>query len=116
MVENLSNVQEVSKNDTNKYKERYKKIRNDIYRLELEDKWADAKEFGKIKFILKNSEDTIIEWHKVNFSTKRASLSYDDWKGKLMEAFAQRQRHDEDPLEFLKRLRIGGRELKPGMR
>jgi hypothetical protein len=56
-----------------------KNIKNGIYRLEYE--WADSKDWGKIKFILKNCEDLIIDWHKEQYTSERAeSYNYDEWK------------------------------------
>ncbi|MGL4849714.1 MAG: RNase H-like domain-containing protein [Clostridium sp.] len=99
-----------------------KNIKNDIYRMELEDEWSNAKDAGKIKLILRNSEDAIIEWHKDHWNGKReVSLVYEDWKEKLIECFSKRvspedfllakQGVGEEPEDFLKRINKDGKSL-----
>ncbi|KAF9756140.1 hypothetical protein NGRA_3325 [Nosema granulosis] len=107
---------------TKTYKVTAGNITNDIFRLEMEDDWIESKDSGKVRFVLKNSDDKIIEWHKENFSNKREeSLKYDEWKGKLLDFFAktispeefirEKQLYSEEPMEFLRRLRKDGRVL-----
>ncbi|KAF9746156.1 hypothetical protein NGRA_3536, partial [Nosema granulosis] len=104
------------------YKITTKNIKNDIFRIELEETWKELKDSGKVKFVLRNSDDEIIEWHKEQFAGKREeSFNYEDWKVKLFTFFAkkvepgdfltERQRKGEDPGDFLRRIMKDGREL-----
>jgi hypothetical protein len=120
MVENQGkNLDKSTKN----YKVTTKNIKNDLYRLEFEDLWDDFDDWSKIKFVLKNSEDEIIEWHQEQFEKRRnKSIEYGEWKKKIINAFSskrdvseflnQRQAYGELAEDFLKRLKIFGRELE----
>jgi hypothetical protein len=118
MVENTGKEDKSTKN----YRIKVESLENDLYRLELEEFWDKTNDWGKIRSVLANAEDEILEWHKTSFSEKRASsLTFQSWKEKLFETFTHKadidqflgctQEGKESADAFLRRVSSLGRKL-----